>query len=128
MVVGGDPWMALGVVADVDEHLDRVGRDLNLVEELAGAGALLVAANARVTRAAIGVSDCVGAALGDRCEKSLRGERPVDARLVAQAVSRNSAHEDLVTAPSDGALLARTPLWVTTSTDDAAWAKFVRVL
>ena len=45
MVVGLDPRMALRVVADVEERLGRVRREQDLLEERAGAGALLVDLN-----------------------------------------------------------------------------------
>ena len=38
------------------------------------------------------VADGVGAALGDPGQQRLRGERPLDARLGAKAVSGDSAH------------------------------------
>ena len=90
MVVGLDHGMALGVVAHVDEHLARVLRDLDAVEELARAGALLVDVN--VAAVAIRIADCVGAALGDAGQESLSGERPIDVALGTQAVSGDSAH------------------------------------
>ena len=42
VVVGGDLRVALRVVADVEEHLARIGRDRDPVEDGARAGALLV--------------------------------------------------------------------------------------
>src|SRR5204863_7298129 len=89
-------------------------------------GARLVAVDTVVAGVAVGVPGGVGAALGDRSEECLRRERPVDARLGAQAVSGDSAHNDLgsgcirdsahnqfVTKPSDGVTLVTTPVWVT---------------
>ena len=90
VVVGLDHGVALGVVAHVDEHLARVLRDLDAVEELARAGALLVDLN--VAAVAIRIADRVGAALGDTCQQSLSGERPIDVALGTQAVSGDSAH------------------------------------
>jgi hypothetical protein len=90
MIVALDHGMALGVVAHVDEHLARVLRDLDAVEKLARAGALLVDVN--VAAVSVRIPDCVGAALGDSGQQSLGGERPVDVALSAQAVSGDSAN------------------------------------
>ena len=90
VVVGLDHGMALGVVAHVDEHLARVLRDLDAVEELARAGALLVDVN--VAAVPIRVPDRVGAALGDTGQQSLSSERPIDLAFGTQAVSGDSAH------------------------------------
>ena len=90
MVVGLNHGVALGVVAHVDEHLARVLRDLDAVEELARAGALLV--DMDVAAVAIRIADCVGAALGDTRQESLSGERPVDVALGTQAVSGDPPH------------------------------------
>ena len=77
MVVGLDPGVALRVVAHVDQGLARAGREDDLLEQSAGAGALLV--DRRLARAApVGVPDGVGAALGDPGEQGLGRERPVD--------------------------------------------------
>ena len=90
VVVGLDPGMALGVVADVHQDLVGVLGDLDAVEELAGAGALFV--DVDTAAVPIRVPDGVGAALGDSGEQSLSSERPIDVALRTQAVSGNPAH------------------------------------
>src|SRR6266545_1763571 len=91
--------MALGVVADVDERLMRGFRDLDLVEQRARAGALLV----HLDRAAvaIGVPDGVLSALGDAGQQSLGRERPSDLAVHTQAVSSNPAHASSLDLSSD---------------------------
>ena len=64
VIVGLDPRMALGVVADVDERLGDGLRDGDLVEEGARAGALLVDLEG-AARGPVRITDRVGAALGD---------------------------------------------------------------
>ena len=64
---------------------------MDLVEQLARAGAALVNRDG-AARAAMRIADRVGAALGDAGQERLCCERPLDARLGAQAISRNSAH------------------------------------
>jgi hypothetical protein len=91
VVVRGDGRMALRVVAHVDERLDGVGRDLDPIEQLARAGALLEHVDGTV-RNPVRVPDGVGAALGDPGQQRLRRERPVDARRGAQAIAGNAAH------------------------------------
>ena len=76
MVVGLDVRVALREIADVDQRLQRVGGHLELVEERARAATKLGDTRAALT--AMGVPDCVGAALGDAGEERLRSERPVD--------------------------------------------------
>jgi len=90
MVVGPDHGVALGVVAHVNEHLARVLRDLDPVEELARAGALLVDVDAAAA-VAIRVPDRVRAALGNTGQQSLRCERPLDVALSTQTESGDSA-------------------------------------
>ena len=91
MVVRLDRGMALGVVADVHEHLRRGRGDVHLVQQLARARAALVDGDG-AARAPVRVADRVGAALGDSGQERLCCERPLDARFGAQAVSGNSAH------------------------------------
>jgi hypothetical protein len=70
---------ALRVVADVQEHLVRVGRDRDPVENRARAGALLVHQDRRAAGGAVRVADRVGSALGDRgssaCAARVRSTR-----------------------------------------------------
>ena len=84
--------VALRVVAHVDERLDGVRRNRDLVEQLAGPGALLVHLD-RAARPPVGVPDGVGAALGDPGEERLGREGPVDARGAAEAIAGNAAHQ-----------------------------------
>ena len=88
VVVRLDRGMALGVVADVHQDLVGVLGDLDAVEELAGAGALLVDVDAAAVP--IRVPDGVGAALGDTGEQSLSSERPIDLALANSSCIRQS--------------------------------------
>ena len=81
MVVGGDRRMALRVVPHVHEQLVRVGGHAHPVEQLRRGRALLHDAWRSVSAGrAVRVADGVGAALGDRGQQCLRGQRPLDAR------------------------------------------------
>ena len=53
----------------------------------------------RPRRAAVGVPDRVGAALGDAGEQRLGRKRPLDARSGREAVSGDSAHSDSMSDP-----------------------------
>ena len=92
VVVGGDRRVALRVVADVDEELGGRLRHGDPLEELARGRALLRHDRIGVVRAAVGVADGVGAALGDPGQQRLRRERPVDGAARGKAVSRDAAH------------------------------------
>jgi hypothetical protein len=92
VVVRGDRRVTLCVVTHVNERLDGFPRDRDLIEERARAGALLVDLD-RAARAAVGVPDGVGAALGDPGEQRLGRERPVDGRGAAQAIAGDAAHQ-----------------------------------
>ena len=92
MVVRLDRGMALGVVADVHEHLRRRRRDVHLVQQRAGAGAALVDGH-EGAGAAVRVPDRIRATLGDSGQERLRGQRALHARLGAQTVSGNTTHK-----------------------------------
>ena len=100
VVVGGDPGVALCVVAHVDERLGGLGGNRNPVEERARAGTLLVHRE-RPAVASIGIADCVCAALGDSGEQGLSRERPIDSARALQAVSGDSTHMLIVGASPD---------------------------
>ena len=91
VVVRLDRRMPLGVVAHVHEHLRRRRRDVDLVQQLAGARTALVHRDG-AARAPVRVADGVRTAFGDPGQERLRRERPLDARLGAQAITGNSAH------------------------------------
>jgi hypothetical protein len=91
MVVGLDPRMALRVVAHVDKRLGCVRREEELLEELAGPGALLVDLNVEAW-AGVRIADCVGAALGDPRKERLGSERFLHGTGGAQAVSGDATH------------------------------------
>jgi hypothetical protein len=91
VVVRLDTRMALGVVAHVQQHLAGLGGERDSCEEGARARPLLCDRDPAGARA-IGVTDRVGAALGDAGEQGLSRQRPVDARRRTEAVSGDSAH------------------------------------
>src|SRR3954471_21714438 len=93
VIVRGDRRMPLRVVTDMDEQLVDLLRHVHAVEELRGGGALLDDGRVGVARAAVGVSDGVGAPLGDRCEQSLGGQRPLETRTGAEAISGYATHK-----------------------------------
>src|SRR5438128_284954 len=126
VVVRLDRRMALRVVANVDQRLARLERKLEALEQGARARPLLVAADAAVAGRAVGVARRVGAALGDSCEEGLRGERAVDARLRAQAVSGDATHDDVILrTSSDGIPPRLTPLWSSRGSDEPPERKLV---
>ena len=84
--------MPLGEVTHVDEGFDDVRWKLDRVEELRCPGALLVDGH-RGRVPAVGVPGRVCASFSDPCEKRLRRECPIDARIRREAVSRDSAHQ-----------------------------------
>ena len=100
VVVGEEGRMALREIADVNECLDDIVWELDGVEELRRARSLLVEGHRR-RAAAVGVTGGVSASLGDTCEKCLRRERPIDARVGREAVSRDSAHQRIRSLESD---------------------------
>ena len=77
VVVRIDPRVALGVVADVDQGVAGVLGQCDLLEQGAGAAALLVDDDAAAARP-VRVTDRVGTALGNAREQGLGGTRPVD--------------------------------------------------
>ena len=83
--------MALRVVADVEERLGCVRREEELLEELAGPGALLVDLDVQAG-AGVRIADCVGAALGDPRKQGLGSERFLHGTGGAQAISGDSTH------------------------------------
>ena len=91
MVVRRDGRMALGVVADVDQHLACALRNGDLVEKRACTGALLVHRDT-LAGTAVRVADSVGAALGDPRQESLSRERSLERARGGNAVSGDSAH------------------------------------
>ena len=92
VVVGGDRRVALGVVADVDEHLGRVLGNLNPLQEAAGSRPLLHDGRKALAGPPVGVPHGVGAALGDPGQKGLGSERPIHAGIRTEAVAGYSAH------------------------------------
>jgi hypothetical protein len=90
VVVRLDRGVALGVVANVDEHLGGVVGDADAIEERTGTGALL--ANRDAPARAVGIADGVGATLGDSRQQSLGGERAVEVAVRVEVVSGDSAH------------------------------------
>ena len=77
MVVRLDPRVALGVVAHVHEDLIGAPGQHDLFQQGAGARALLVDRDASA-RSHVGVTDRIGASLGDSGEESLGAERALD--------------------------------------------------
>ena len=90
VVVGGERWVALRVVADVHQQPASRQGDDDRVEELAGARLLLVAPRARSPRGAR--SRPIGAPLGNPREQCLGSKRPAHARAGSEAVARDAAH------------------------------------
>ena len=84
--------MALGVVANVDEQLVRMGRHADPVEQATCRSPLLGDDRVLVLSASICVPHGVGAAIGDSREQRLRSERPVDAAPRGKTVSSYAAH------------------------------------
>ena len=91
MVVGGEGGVALRVIPHMEERRARGRRDRDEIEQLAGAGALLVDGYGSVS-GPVGVPGRIGASFRDRGEQNLGCERPVDAAFDAKAVSGDSAH------------------------------------
>ena len=100
MVVGLDCRVALRVIAHVDEHVTGSRGNDDRLEQLAGAGLLLVHRDAGRARS-VRVPDGVGAALGDPGEKRLRGQRARRLRFRPEAISRYAAHAAISSFPSD---------------------------
>jgi hypothetical protein len=92
VVVGGNRRVALRVVPDMDEQLGRLGRHRDPVEEHRGRRPLLDDGGVAAPGQAIGVADGVGAALGDRGQERLRGERPLDVGGRGETKARDAAH------------------------------------
>jgi hypothetical protein len=91
VVVGLDRGVALRVVPHVHEHLAGARRDVHAVEQPARAAALLDDVDPRAY-APEGVSGRIGAAFGDPGQQGLRRQRPVDGRLLTQAVTSDATH------------------------------------
>jgi hypothetical protein len=85
--------MTLGVVADVDEHLRRLLGHLDPLEEPAGGGPLLDDRREPDSGGTVGIAHCIGAALGDPCQEGLGSERPIHARIGAEAIASYSTHK-----------------------------------
>jgi hypothetical protein len=100
VVVGLDRRMTLGVVADVNEQLIRLGREGEAVEQRAGTRLLLAHGNL-LARDAIRNADGVGTPLGDSGEQRLSGESPFDAGPVANAVSGDATHDSRCSTSSN---------------------------
>ena len=96
VVVGLDVRVALREVPDVDQRLARrpAGTESSSSNALAPPRSFVTRVGA--ARAAMGVADGVGAALGDAGEQRLRSERSVDGRLRIEAESGDAAHGNRV--------------------------------
>jgi len=91
VIVCRDGRMALRVVPDMNQEFGRTLRNGDLVEQRARARTLLVHRHALAGRA-VGVTDGVGAALGDSRQESLSRERPLERARGSEAISGDSAH------------------------------------
>ena len=102
VVVRRDRRMTLRVVPDVNENLPCRGWNLEALQQVARRRSLLHHGRERLSRGAVRIPDGVCASVGDAGEQGLSRERPVDARIRAQAVAGYSAHEiEIVKTPSE---------------------------
>src|SRR5207244_2350018 len=92
MVVGGDRWVPLGVVAHVDKRLGGVLRHLDPLQQVAGRSPLLHDGREAVTGGAVGIAHGIGATLGDPGQESLGSQRPIHSRIRTEAVTGYSTH------------------------------------
>ena len=126
VVVGRDRRMALRVVAHVDENLGRVRWHRDPLEQTARGRALLRDDRIPVGGAAMGIPDCVRAAVGDPRKERLRRERAVDAAPLREAISGDSAHHVLAKPFSISASVPfhRRPSRLGLSKADLGWRRY----